>query len=380
MIGLKIKGISDNIVNQLINRANKLGQGRSAGTIGFVNKSGYITQKSRIVNGGTSGVPFRLLLSAITEEKYSSFLEMVNKLPDNAVVISVKPGKTGLIVSTGGVNLFNLPIVKIGVKNNKRVGVGVLYPGKKVFNLATNSEIASLKSLAALSMEDEKEALRKSTELNLKHLEISKELPVVSIKQKNDNLIDFKNWKFPDISAIDSIDRQFAQNLINKSVEVEQGREIAALGKVNDQGKVKQMGELIVGGMGYIPSRLLISGYKDISDISLREAYTKEIPFPGVIVHSHPGGTGVMHISDIMAGPGTWGRPIIAIGHDENGNIKGANAAETSPELFELATEKEQLDQKFFDINTSKEEVNIRKRRYQIAQEFTDLCKEITIS
>ncbi len=376
----EIKGISEKIVNKMVQRANKLGQGRSVGTIGFVNKNGYIYKSTKIINGGTSGVPFRLLLAEVTDGDHFSFLEMVNQLPDNAVIVSVKPGKTGVIVSTGGANLFNLPVVKIGVKNKERVGVGILYPEKNVFNLASESEKAQLKSLAALNMEEEKEALRKLNKLNLKHLDISDKIDVVSVNNNVHETIKFSDWKLPEIPKIKSIKKDFARSLVQKSTEVEQGREIAAIGKVNKKGQVVQIGDIVVGGMGYIPSRLLTSGYKDISNISLREAYRDIIPYKAVIVHTHPGGTGVMHISDAMAGPGTWGRPIIAIGHDENGKIQGVNVIEVSTELFELANEKEKIEQEFFEINTSKEEAELRKRRYQIAQEFTDLCQEIKIS
>ena len=377
----EIIGISETIVNKLIKRANSLGQGRSVGTIGFVDSEGYISGFSEIINGGTSGIPFRILLSGITGKKHLSLLEMVNHLPDNSVIISVKPGKTGIIVSTSGINIFDLPIVKIGLKNGQPAGVGLLYPKPELFNLATQSEKARLKSLAALTMEDEKKALRESTELHLKYLDISREIPVVELNSKQASLKpDYQDWELPTPNKVKSISKEFAESLVAKSNKVEQGREVAAFGRINQQGHVEQTGDIIVGGMGYIPSRLLASAYREISSISLREVYTDVISPNSVIVHTHPGGTGVMHISDAMAGPGTWGRSIIAIGHNKKGDIKGGNVVEPSSELFKLADEKEEIDQKFFDVDTSDEEVDIRKRRYEIAQEFTDLCEEIEIA
>ena len=307
---------------------------------------------------------------------------MVNHLPENSVIITVKPGKTGIIVSTSGINIFNQPLVKIGLKNGQAAGAGILYPEPEIFQLATESEKAQLKSLSALTMEEEKEALRQSTNLHLKYLDISQEIPVTGIEKnvEEERKPEDNDWKLPTQEKIKSISQEFAQNLVETSINIEQGREVAAFGQIKETGHVEQIGDIVVGGMGYIPSRLLASAYKDISSISLREAYTRVIPFNAVIVHTHPGGTGVMHISDAMAGPGTWGRAIIAIGHDEKGTIKGGKVVHPSSELFKLADEKEKIDQKFFEVETSSEEVEIRKRRYEIAQEFTDLCKKIELA
>jgi len=376
---LKINGIFEGIINVLVERGNTLGQGRSVGTIGFVDSNNCISAYSEIVDGGLSGLPYRKLLSRLVKRKNISLLELINQLPDNAVLISTEPGQTGIIVGTGGINIFNLPIVRIGVKNKKLVGVGVLYPEKDFFRLATQSEKAELDSLMALNMEDEREALRLSTEIKLKFLRISEELPIVKgnindIPAKISNDI----WEIPEY-RVKRISRDFAEDLVAKSNSIEQGREVAALGIINDDGVIEQAGEIVIGGMGYVPSRLLASSYCDIDDISLREAYTNIIPKSTVIVHTHPGGTGVMHINDAMAGPGTWGRPIIAIGHNENGEIKGATVIEKSSKLFGLADENEILEGKFFRAETPEEELKIRKRRYGLAQEFTDLCNEIII-
>ncbi len=376
---MKINGIFEGIINVLVERGNTLGQGRSVGTIGFVDSNNCISAYSEIVDGGLSGLPYRKLLSRLVKRKNISLLELINQLPDNAVLISTEPGQTGIIVGTGGINIFNLPIVRIGVKNKKLVGVGVLYPEKDFFRLATQSEKAELDSLMALNMEDEREALRLSTEIKLKFLRISEELPIVKgnindIPAKISNDI----WEIPEY-RVKRISRDFAEDLVAKSNSIEQGREVAALGIINDDGVIEQAGEIVIGGMGYVPSRLLASSYCDIDDISLREAYTNIIPKSTVIVHTHPGGTGVMHINDAMAGPGTWGRPIIAIGHNENGEIKGATVIEKSSKLFGLADENEILEGKFFRAETPEEELKIRKRRYGLAQEFTDLCNEIII-
>ena len=375
---LEVKGIADGIVNKLVKRSKKLGEGRSVGTIGFINDSGYITTCSKIINGGLSGLPYRMLLSEISGEENCSLLEKINRLPKNSVMISTDPGQTGIIVNTGGINIFNHPVVKVGVKNGEAVGVGILYPDEENFNLASESEKAQLDSLAALTMEDEREALKKSTEIRLKYLRISGELPIVSLERdeyeiEQDNT---SNWELPQIE-IKSVDREFAQKLVEKSINIEQGREVAAFGLIDETGHVTQASELVVGGMGYIPPRLLASSYKNIYNMSLREAYTDVIPFNTVIVHTHPGGTGVMHMSDAMAGPGMWGRPIMAIGHNKKGEIKGASVIELTERLCELADENEGLEQKFFQVETPEEELKIKKRRYKIAQELTDLCKQI---
>ena len=377
----EVKGIAEEIVNRLVERSNELGEGRSVGTIAYLDDQGYISSYNKIINGGLSGLPYRLLLSEISQKNYCSLLEMINQLPDNAVVISTDPGESGIIVNTGGINIFNLPVIKVGVKNGSAVGVGILYPEKKNFNLATKSEKAQLDSLTAMSMESEREALKISTEIKLKYLHISGELPIVSLDKDNYQKNIHKN-ECMNIPRLDvkKIDEAFAQKLVNKSINIEQGREVAAFGKINDDGVVVQASELVVGGMGYIPPRLLASSYHDISDISLQEAYSEIIPTNTAIVHTHPGGTGVMHMSDAMAGPGMWGRPIMAIGHNKKGKIRGVSAIELSDRLCELADENEDLEQKFFEAETPEEELKIRKRRYKIAQEFTDLCKQVELN
>ncbi|MDI3546655.1 MAG: hypothetical protein PWR10_307 [Halanaerobiales bacterium] len=376
----KIKGISKKIVDKLVVRSNQLGQGRPVGVIGFIDQQGYVSKYGRVIDGGLSGLPFRKLLSGVIDKISGSLLELINQLPENAVVISTSPGKTGIITNTGGINIFDQPIIKIGIKNKKAVGVGVMYPESKFFQLATISEKVQLKSLAALTMEEERQAMRESTNLQLKFLEISEELPLVDIEAEGDYSPGKigKRWSLPR-RKVKGIAKGFARKLVDKSIEIEQGREVAAIGIINQEGLVEQVGEVIVGGMGYVPSRLLVSSYKDISTISLREAYTSLIPADAVIVHTHPGGTGVMHMGDAMAGPGTWGRPIVAIGHDEKGQIKGANVIEFSDKISQLADEYEDIEQRFFQVNTPEEEANLRKRRYEIAQEFTDLCREIVI-
>ncbi|MFW5985378.1 MAG: peptidase S7 [Halanaerobiaceae bacterium] len=377
----EIKGISEEIVNDLVERGRKLGQGRPAGTIGFIDQNQVISGRTKIVDGGSSGLPYRQILSPITDKKGLSLLELLNHLPDNAVMVSIKPGKTGIVISTGGINLFDQPVVKVGVKTGKLAGVGVLYPRAEFFRLATESEKIKLKSLGALTMEEEKQALRDSTELHLKYLEISEEIELISANTEVFTLKEKKkqDWCLKDVPQVKSINNDFARKLVEKSISIEQGREVAAMGKITEQGHIIQAGEIVVGGMGYIPSRMLASSYQDISDISLRKAYTEIIPADCMIVHTHPGGTGVMHISDAMAGPGTWGRSIAAIGHSEKAEIKGVNVISPSFELFQLADEKEQLEQEFFRVSTSEKEVELRKRRYEIAQEFTDLCQEIEI-
>lgn len=377
---IEIKGIAKKIVEELVDRSNQLGEGRSVGTIGFVDDNGYIAGYNKIIDGGLSGLPYRKLLSNVSKNKYCSLMEMINQLPENAVIISTDPGETGIIVNTGGINIFNLPVIKVGVKNNSAVGVGILYPEKKNFNLASRSEKAQLDSLTALTMEAERKALKASTEIRLEYLHISGELPIISL-DKNDYK-EWKNnetdWEIPRIN-IKSIDKEFAQKLVDRSISIEQGREVAAFGKIDEDGSVKQTSKIVIGGMGYIPSRQLASSYQDIDDISLREAYTDVIPHDTVIVHTHPGGTGVMHMSDAMAGPGMWGRPIMAIGHNKKGEIKGASVIELTDRLCQLADENEDLEQKFFNVETSEEELKIRKRRYKIAQEFTDLCKQVEL-
>lgn len=374
---MKIKGIARSIVDRLVERSNELGQGRGAGAFGLIDEEGYITACSVLMDGGISGLPFRLLMSQMVEMEGSSILEGINQLPDNVVVISTDPGKTGVIVSTGAINLFDTPVVNIGIKDEKLVGIGVLYPQRHLFDLSTRSEEVQLDILTAVNMEEERQLMKASAELRLEYLEISEEIHPLD-RPETDFTVPRREWKLERLS-VKSIDRSFAEALASKSATIEQGREVAAMGLVDENGHVTQSGDIVIGGMGYVPSRLLASSFSDISGKSLREVYSKDIPHHAVIVHTHPGGTGVMHMGDAMAGPGTWGRPIIAIGHDRHGEIRGATVIELDPRVAELADEYEEVGQQFFLAATPTEEAEIRKKRFAIAQEYTDLCIPIEI-
>ena len=376
---MTVNGISKQIVDKLVDRSIELSQGRSVGAIGFVNQEGYIDSMSEIVNGGISGLPYRMLLGKVTSINGKSLLEAINQLPDNAVLITTNPGKTGLIVDTGGINIFNLPVVSLGVKQFEEAGVGIVYPKGEYFDLATKSEQIQIKRLAAKDMDEEREILKESSRLRLNYLDISQELEVLEREESELSITDIPNeeWELERFE-VNSIDKEFVQELVDKSIEVEQGREVAAMGIIED-GHVVKKGEIVVGGMGYVPSRMLASSFTDISGISLREAYSETIPENVIIVHTHPGGTGVMHMGDAMAGPGTWGRAIIAIGHDKDGQVKGATVIETQDKVTDLADEYEEVGQKYYEVDTPEEEAKIRKRRFGIAQEYTDLCKPIEI-
>lgn len=375
---MDIKGIARPLVEKMVNQSNILGQGRKVGTIGYVDDDGVISSYSEIIDGGVSGIPHRIMLSEISHRENASLLEMINSLPDNAVYITTDPGQTGIIINTSAINLFGMPVIKIGIKHQQVAGIGILKPEQKHFKLATRSEKAQLESLAAKDMEAEREALRGVTKLRLKFLEISGELEAVKAEASQEYLRCQKPWTISRHNLV-SVDGEFARELVNKSLDTEPGREVAAYGKIDEEGNISRCSEVIVGGMGYIPSRLLANAYHEIKGMSLRKFYTEIIPENTAIVHTHPGGSGVMHMSDAMAGPGTWGRPIVAIGHDEEGDIKGAMAVQKSDKLFQLADENEALEQEFFRVEDPEAEVKLRKRRYNIAQEFTDLCNQLEL-
>jgi len=374
----RIQGISTQVVNRLVSRGNLLSQGRAVGAIGYVDSEGIISSYNHLTDGGVSGLPFRKLLDDISHHSSVSLLEMINSLPENAVYLATDPGQTGIVVNTRAINVFNLPVVKIGVKHQQVAGIGILYPEERHFELATRSEKAQLDSLAAKTMEEEKEALKKIARLRLKFLEISEKLPLVETKKSEVQKVQRcqAGWRIPR-QKLYSLEKSFARELVDKSLDVEPGREVAAFGEIDQEGHITRCSEIVVGGMGYIPSRLMASSYKKINNRSLREAYTELIPLNTAIVHTHPGGSGVMHMSDAMAGPGMWGRPIVAVGHNEKGEIKGVMAIGPNDKLFRLADENEELEQKFFEVDNPEEEAQLRKRRYKIAQEFTDICSQL---
>ena len=86
-----------------------------------------------------------------------------------------------------------------------------------------------------------------------------------------------------------------------------------------------------------------------------------------------------MHMGDATAGPGSWGRPIVAIGHDSAGKVRGATVIEAVNDVYRFADEDEELGQKFFEAETPQEEAEIRNRKFGVAQEYTNLCKPIEI-
>jgi len=255
-----------------------------------------------------------------------------------------------------------------------------VYPKPEYFDLSTKSEEMNIATLATSTMDEEKDVLRTNHELSLKYLEVSEELPQIKIDLKNVNgEKKGEIWILRKLS-VKSIDKNLAAAMVNESIKIGQGREVAAIGIIDENGHVTGKGKIIAGGIGYVPSRLLASSYTDISGKSLRVIYSNDIPDNAIIIHTHPGGTGVMHIGDANAGPGTWGRPIIAIGHDKDGNIRGATVIEKANRIFELTDEDESLNNKFFDAETTQEESEIRNRKFAIAQEFTDLCKPIELN
>lgn len=378
---MEIRGIAKYIVNELIRRTNELSQGRNAGCFGLVNRDGIIDRITEISDGGLNGMPLRQQLNNITAMNGKCLLEGLEQLPDRAVLITTRPGHTGLITDINGVDFFNVPLVAIGIKNGRLAGVGLIYPQPEHFDLATQTELIDLRILAAQTMEEEKEIMRRSTEMSLKFLELSSVIKVEEVpEQPRLTREDFTKpvWKLPRL-RINSISEELVKQLVDKSMEAGQGREVAMMAKIDENGHVMARGETVVGGIGYVPSRMLASSCVDIKGKSLRHIYAREVPQDAVIVHTHPGGTGVMHIGDANAGPGTWGRPIIAIGHDNDGRVRGATVIETVDKIFTLAEEDERLGKMFFEAKTPEEETEIRNRKFGIAQEFTNLCKPIEI-
>ena len=71
---LEVKGIAEEIVNRLVERSNQLGEGRSVGTIGFIDDNGYISGYNKMINGGLSGLHYRMLLSEVSKNNYCSLL------------------------------------------------------------------------------------------------------------------------------------------------------------------------------------------------------------------------------------------------------------------------------------------------------------------
>ncbi|WP_227766703.1 hypothetical protein [Zhaonella formicivorans] len=377
---MRIKGIARYIVDSMVKRTSELSQGRNVGCFGFVDEQGYISACSEMVDGGLSGIPLRILLSKLVDIKHNSLLECLEQLPANTVFISTRPGKTGLITEVSGVDFFNMPIVNIGVKNQGLAGVGIIFPEAGYFNLATHAEELNLATLTTRTMEEEKEILRQNNELGLRYLEVGRSLEVVDLPEAppvNGNLAK-KDWTLPRLK-VQSLSKELADALVAESMEIGQGREVAMLGLLTEDGTVLPHGKIVHGGIGYVPARLLASSGVDISGKSLKTIYSEFVPENAVIVHTHPGGTGVMHIGDAHAGPGTWGRPIIAIGHDKDGSIQGATVIEVTDQLFELADEDEILNLQFFTAKTPEEEAQIRNRKFGIAQDYTGLCKTIEI-
>lgn len=378
---MEVKGIAEYIVEKMVSRTKEISQGRNVGCIGFINDEGIVDRITPLVDGGISGLPLRSQLAGVTNMEGKALIEGIEKLPRRALVISTRPGKTGIITDVGGVDVYHQPMILIGVKLKSLAGVGIIYPRSEYFDMATEAEKIDLRILAASTMEEEREILRESAEMSLRYLEISDHVDVIKVSEKppvNRPQDSDSDWTLPKLQ-VNSLDKDLAEQLVAKSMEAGQGREVATIAVINKEGHVIPRGDIIVGGIGYVPSRLLASSIVDITGKSLRQIYAKEVPENAVIVHTHPGGTGVMHIGDANAGPGFWGRPIIAIGHDNDGNIQGATVIEVTDRVFELADEDEELGQRFFAARTPVEETEIRNRKFGVAQEYTNLCKPIEI-
>lgn len=377
---MQIKGISQGLVNALAARTNELSQGRNCGCLAFIDNEGYLTEAAAIIDGGLGGVPLRQLLGTVVAVGDRSMVEAVAALPANSVFIFTKPGETGLITDMNGIDLFGCPLVHIGLKGGKVVGAGIIYPETQFFELATESELMVLKVLEAQTMDEEKETLRRTNELETQYLDICHTLPIVEQPVKWRKAAGTRNepnslqrW------TVKSIDRELVNELVQASISIEQGREVAAIGLVDTAGHVTGQGKIVYGGMGYVPSRLLASSFTKIDGKSLKTVYIEQIAANAVIVHTHPGGTGVMHMGDASAGPITWGRPIIAIGHDKDGTVKGATVLQADSSVVRLVDEYEEVNQRFFEADTVEAEAEIRNKRFAIAQEYTNLCIPIEI-
>jgi hypothetical protein len=376
---MRVKGICREIVDKMVQRTRDLSQGRNVGSIGIIDAKGYLSSMVEPVDGGLGGIPFRSLLDKVADMNEKSIVEGMKQLPENAVYITTRPGKTGLITDVSAVDFLGIPIVCIGVKADGAAGVGIVYPKSEYFDLATESEKLNLATLETNTMDAEKDVLRRSHQLELRYLEVGEELPIVNRKTKPLTYHRRKTENIPQM-VIHGIDAKMAGALVNRSMEIGQGREVAAIGLVDEKGWVSPWGDIVAGGIGYVPARLMASSAFTINGKSLRCIYGKYMDPRAVIVHTHPGGTGIMHIGDANAGPGSWGRPIIAIGHDKEGEIKGATVLEPTISLFRLADEEEKLNLQFFSADTPEEEANIRNRKFAIAQEYTGLCKSIEIN
>lgn len=377
---MKIHGICRTIVEELKNRTVELSQGRAAGCIGFVDENRNISSIARIVDGGVTGLPLRQILGTVAPVDGLCLLEAVKNLPSNAVFISTQPGHSGLITEIGTVDMLHIPMVNIGVKHDEICGVGISYPEQQYFDLATETEAIELETLRAKTIDEEKAIIRRSMQLNLKYLDVGHELAIIDISASRANEIadTGEKWRLPR-TKIKSIDTNLAKRLVEASLKAEQGVEVATLGQVDAAGCVSGNAQIVIGGMGAVPPRLLVSSMCATDGKSLYEIWLNEIPHNAVIIHTHPGGTGVMHAGDASAGPCTWGRPIIAIGHDKNGDIQGATVIELNEALIKLGDKSEELDTAFFAAKTAQEETKIRNLMFGVSQEYTNLCKPIEI-
>lgn len=375
---MTVRGISQTIINALVEKTLALGQGRNAGCIGFIDEEGIISSSTDIVAGGVSGLPLRQLLNRIVPMAGRSLLEGIENLPGNSVIITTRPGKTGLITDLGGIDFFDVPVLAVGVKGNGLAGVGIMNPQARLFDMATEAEELNLQTLSARTIAEERDILWRITWQTLDYLNAGSELPVSAKAGTFAAPPVTPRFSLPKL-AVRAIDRKMAEELVAKSMEVGQGREVAAIGLLDNDGVVRPKGRLVVGGIGFIPNRLLAGSLADLRGRSLRRIYAEEIPPEAVVVHTHPGGTGVMHLGDINAVPLTWGRPIAAIGHDEAGQIRGATVAHVTERALALAEEDEQLGNEFFEADTPEEEARVRNRRFGIAQDYTDLCEPVEI-
>lgn len=377
---MRLKGIAGYVVDALVRRTVELGQGRGAGCIGFIDQEGRVTRMTPLVDGGLGGIPLRRLLNGVVDMTGHSLLEGLRRVPPEAVMISTRPGKTGLNTDITGVDFFNIPMITIGVKGDQPAGIGVVYPKAKFYDMATREEELNLSILKARTMEEERDILEETNKIALRYLEVSQELDQIDmpVEPPVEQSAFGDGWSLPRFE-VNGLNRHMAELLIEQSMKVSQGREVAALGMCTDDGIVQEQGKVVVGGIGFVPSRLLASSAVDITGKSLYQVYSELVDPRAVIVHTHPGGTGVMHMGDANAGPSTWGRPIIAIGHDQQGNIRGATVIQHNDQLFTLADEDEELSQKFFEAGTPQAETEIRNRKFGIAQEYTNLCLPIEL-
>ncbi len=139
---------------------------------------------------------------------------------------------------------------------------------------------------------------------------------------------------------IKGISRGIVDKLVQRTMELGQGRNAGCIGFIDGDGIISSCTALVNGGLSGVPLRMLLNKVVPMKNRSLLEGITY-LPVNAVFIMSRPGKTGL--ITDISAAD-FFNLPVLSIGVKEPHGLTGVGVVMPKPQFFDLATKSELVD------------------------------------